>query len=277
MNVFDLHTHSTASDGTLSPADLVRRAAKAGVQFLALTDHDTTAGLQEARDEAEQLNISLIAGCEISVTWNNRTIHVVGLNVDQNSSELQNGLQKLCEFRDWRAREIARRLAQHGIDNAFEGACEFAKGNLISRTHFAHFLVKHGYVSSVREVFKKFLIKNRPGYVSGQWAALDEVVGWIKNAGGQAVIAHPARYNLTRTKLLKLINDFKDAGGEGIEVVSGSHSRDEYFTMAEHAKQQELLASAGSDFHGPENPWIELGKLPELPVGCRPIWHNWDH
>lgn len=275
MRNYDLHTHSTASDGTLAPAQLVQRAATAGVDFLALTDHDTTEGLDEASLAAADANISLICGCEVSVTWSNRTIHIVGLNIDPSNAALQQGLAGLREFRNWRAQEIGRKLAQHGIENAYEGACEFARGNLIGRTHFAHFLVDRGHARSVREVFKKFLISNKPGHVRGQWADLDSVVGWIKAAGGQAVIAHPARYNLTRSKLLKLIGDFRMAGGDAIEVVSGSHSKDEYFTMAEHAKQQNLLASAGSDFHGPENPWIELGRLPELPVGCLPIWHNW--
>jgi predicted metal-dependent phosphoesterase TrpH len=275
MISIDLHTHSTASDGTLSPAELVQRAATAGVSHLALTDHDTTAGLNEARAQAGKVGIQLIPGCEISVTWKQRTVHIVGLNVDPENSELQSGLAKLREFRDWRAREIGRKLGEHGIEEAFEGACHHARGSLISRTHFAHFLVEKGHAKSVRDVFKHFLINNRPGYVRGEWADLQEVVGWIKNAGGQAVIAHPARYNLTRTKLLELIRDFRQAGGDGLEVVSGSHNRDECQHMAQHARQQELLASAGSDFHGPENPWIELGKLPELPAGCSPIWHNW--
>lgn len=275
MISIDLHTHSTASDGTLSPAELVQRAAAAGVRHLALTDHDTTAGLDEARSEADRQGIQLIPGCEISVTWNQRTVHIVGLNVDPENGELQSGLAKLREFRDWRAREIGRKLGEHGIEEAFEGACRHARGSLISRTHFAHFLVEKGYAKSVRDVFKHYLINNRPGYVRGEWAGLPDVVGWIKNAGGQAVIAHPARYNLTRTKLLELIRDFRHAGGDGLEVVSGSHNRDECLHMAQHARQQELLASAGSDFHGPENPWIELGKLPELPAGCSPIWHNW--
>lgn len=275
MSCFDLHSHSTASDGTLSPAELVERAAVAGVEFLALTDHDTTAGLAEARKMARSYDISIINGCEISVTWSNMTVHIVGLNIDDNNAELQQGLLKLQEHRDWRAREIGRRLEQKGISGAYEGACSVARGVLISRTHFAHFLADQGYAKNVRDVFKSFLVNNKPGYVAGTWASLEEVVAWIRNAGGQAVIAHPARYRLTRSKLLRLIGEFKELGGAALEVVSGSHSKDECFTMARYARENGLLASAGSDFHGPENPWIELGRLPELPQGCNPIWNDW--
>ncbi len=271
----DLHTHSTASDGTLSPTQLVNRAAAAGVRTLALTDHDTTAGLTEARQAAKAVGLELINGCEISVTWSAQTVHIVALNVDPETPVLQQGLDSLREFRQWRAEEIGRRLASHGIQGAYEGAAALAQGELISRTHFAHFLVQNGYAESVRAVFKKFLVNNRPGYVSGHWAALGDALDWIKAAGGQAVIAHPARYNMTRSKLLRLIKDFREAGGRAIEVVSGSHSRDEYQTMARHASQNQLQASAGSDYHGPENPWIELGRLPDLPVECQPLWQDW--
>ncbi len=277
MNSFDLHSHSTASDGTLTPTQLVARADEAGVDYLAVTDHDTTAGLDEARMEARSRDIEIISGCEISVTWSNTTIHIVGLNIREDAAELQQGLEKLRTYRQWRAEEIGRRLEKKGIPGAYEGAKERARGVLISRTHFAHFLAEHGYASDVRDVFRKYLVNKKPGYVAGQWAALDEVVGWIKNAGGQAVIAHPARYRLTRSKLLRLIGEFRELGGDALEVVSGSHSRDESFTMAKHARDNGLMASAGSDFHGPENPWIELGQLPALPQGCQPIWNSWTH
>ena len=275
MTAFDLHSHSTASDGTLSPAELVKRAAAAGVDVLALTDHDTTAGLAEARQAAENHAIRIIYGCEISVTWSHITLHIVALNISESTPDLQQGLEKLREHRHWRAREIGRKLEKKGIPGAFEGAEKLAKGVLISRTHFAHFLVQQGYAKNVRDVFKHYLVNNKPGYVAGQWAALEDVLGWINNAGGQAVIAHPARYRLTRGKLLRLIGEFKELGGNALEVVSGSHSKDECFTMAKHARDHGLLASAGSDFHGPENPWIELGHLPALPHGCQPIWNNW--
>ena len=277
MITYDLHSHSTASDGTLTPTELVRRASAAGVDVLALTDHDSTAGLQEARVEAQNLGLSLVNGCEISVTWSGSTLHILGLNLSPDCSQLQTGLEDIREYRHWRAEEIARNLHKAGIKGALEGASTLAKGNLVSRTHFAHFLVNNGYAENVRSVFKKYLVKNKPGFVQGRWASLEDVMGWIKAANGQAVIAHPARYQLSRSKLVRLINEFIELGGVGIEVVSGSHSKDESFTMAKLAADHGLLASAGSDFHGPENPWIELGKLPDLPNGCKPIWHDWVH
>ncbi|MGD2119793.1 MAG: PHP domain-containing protein [Chromatiales bacterium] len=275
MQSYDLHSHSTASDGTLSPTELVNRAAAAGVDVLALTDHDTTAGIAEAHKAAQAQPLSIVNGCEISVTWSGATVHIVGLHVDPDNAELQQGLAGLREFRQWRAEEIGRRLAKAGIEGAYEGARAHAKGVLISRTHFAHFLVERGHARTVRDVFKKFLVQRKPGHVPGQWAPLEDVLGWIQAAGGQAVIAHPARYNLSRTKLLRLIGEFRELGGVALEVVSGSHSKDECYTMARHAREQNLLASAGSDFHGPENPWVELGQLADLPSGCTPVWQDW--
>lgn len=271
----DLHTHSTASDGTLSPEQLVARAAAADVTILALTDHDTLAGIPEARRAANRHGLQLIPGVEISVSWQSQTVHIVGLGIDTNNPELNQGLEGLRSFRHWRAEEIGRRLDKAGFADAYEGAKALSNGKLIGRTHFARFLASRGAADDVRGIFKKFLIKGKPGHVRGQWAALADAVGWICAAGGQAVIAHPARYGLTRSKLLRLIGEFKAAGGAGIEVVSGSHSRDEYFVYARHAREQGLLASSGSDFHGPEQPWIELGRLPPLPEGCTPIWHDW--
>jgi predicted metal-dependent phosphoesterase TrpH len=272
---YDLHTHSTASDGTLAPAELVRKAAASGVDVLALTDHDTTAGLAEAFRAAADSGIRLVSGVEISVTWSAMTIHVVGLGFDPDKSALQRGLARLRDFRDWRAAEIGRRLEKAGISGAFEGARRYSSGRLIGRTHFARYLVEQGHAATVRDVFRKFLLRNKPGHVSGQWAALEDAVGWITAAGGQAVIAHPARYRLTRMKLRRLIGEFSECGGEGIEVVSGSHNRDECFTMARHARECGLLASAGSDYHGPENPYTELGRLMPLPHGSRPVWSGW--
>lgn len=272
----DLHTHSTASDGTLTPTQLVRRAADAGVAVLALTDHDTLAGIDEARQAAATRTLQLVAGVEISVTWNSQTVHILGLNVATDNPDLNAGLESLRAFRSWRAEEIGRRLDKAGYAGAFEGAKALSNGRLIGRTHFARFLAARGAAEDVRGVFKRFLVKGKPGHVRGQWAELADAVSWIRAAGGQAVIAHPARYGLTRAKLLTLIGEFKDAGGNGIEVVSGSHSRDEYFVFARHAREQQLLASAGSDFHDPAYPWIELGRLPALPDGCTPIWRDWD-
>ena len=271
---YDLHTHSTASDGTLPPAELVQAAAAAGVDVMALTDHDTLAGLDEARQMAEQQGVRLIPGVEISVTWQGATVHILGLNVNSECEALQQGLVGLREYRDWRAGEIGRRLDKKGIGGAFEAACALSTGKLVSRTHFARFLVAEGYARDVREVFRKYLVQGKPGHVPGKWAALEDAVGWVLQAQGTAVIAHPARYNMTRSKLRKLIAAFKEAGGRGLEVVSGSHSKDEYLTMARHAKDFGLLSSMGSDFHDPKTPWIALGKLPPLPMGCNPVWRD---
>lgn len=242
---------------------------------MALTDHDTLEGLGEARGEAERLGLKFVPGVEVSVTWSGRTVHIVGLGVDSGSVELQRGLARQREFRDWRAAEMGRRLERAGIAGIYNRACELSSGRLISRTHFARALVEQGRAESVAEVFRKFLVRGKPGHVAGEWAGLEEAVAWIRRAGGQAVIAHPARYGLTRTKLRRLISDFVDVGGVGMEVVSGSHSRGDMFAMATHVRDFSLLASAGSDFHDPQNPWIELGNLPPLPEGLCPIWHDW--
>jgi predicted metal-dependent phosphoesterase TrpH len=269
---YDLHSHSTASDGTLQPPELLQRAGAAGVEVLALTDHDTLDGIETARQAAAANGVLLIPGVEISVSWRGLTVHILGLNVDPQHQGLLDGLQSLQAFRHWRAGEIARKLEKRGVSGALEGAHKFRKGRILSRTHFAHFLVERGHAASVGEVFKRFLVKGKPGFVSGQWAALADATGWIRAAGGMAVIAHPARYRLTRSKLKQLIGEFRDAGGQGLEVVSGSHSRDETLHMAAVSREHRLYASLGSDYHGPEKPWVELGRLRDLPNGCRPIW-----
>lgn len=272
---FDLHSHSTLSDGTLSPDALLRRAHAQGVDVLALTDHDVTDGLAEAAVTAAELGLRLVPGVEISVTWSGVTFHIVGLNIDPTHEGLQSGLAKLRSFRSERGEEIARRLEKHGIEGALAGAQAFASGPILSRTHFARFLVEAGHAKDMRKVFKKFLTHNRPGYVSGDWATLEEAVGWIRDAGGQAVIAHPARYRVSATRLRQFIEAFKDCGGEGIEVVSGSHSAGDVAGMAQYAKRYELLASCGSDYHGPEQSWQELGRPMPLPAGCVPVWREW--
>lgn len=271
----DLHTHSTASDGTLTPTQLLERAAAAGVETLALTDHDTVAGLAEAKLAAADLGVRLIPGAELSVTWGGRTIHVLGLNLDTDSAALNAGLARLLAYRDWRAEEIGRRLDRHGVADAYAGARALAGGTLVGRTHFARLLVQRGLADSVRSVFKHFLVKGKPGHVPGEWATLEEALGWIHAAGGQAAIAHPARYGLTRTKVRNLLGAFRELGGSAVEVVSGSHSKDDAFVFARHAADFGLLASVGSDYHGPENPWMDLGRLPPLPPGCTPIWADW--
>jgi predicted metal-dependent phosphoesterase TrpH len=271
----DLHTHSTASDGTLSPTHLLERAAAAGVAVLALTDHDTLAGLAEAAAAAAALGLVLIPGAELSVTWGGRTVHIVGLNLDVDSPPLNAGLGRLLAYRGWRAEEIGRRLDRHGIRDAFAGARDLAGGSLVGRTHFARLLVRRGLAESERDVFKHFLVQGKPGHVQGEWATLEEAVGWIRTAGGQAVIAHPARYGLTRTRIRALLGAFRELGGSAVEVVCGSHSKDDAFVFARHARDHGLLASAGSDYHGPECPWLDLGRLPPLPADCTPVWADW--
>lgn len=272
---YDLHAHSTASDGTLAPGELMRRAHAGGVQVMALTDHDTLEGLSEAKGAAGSLGLGFVPGVEVSVTWEGLTVHIVGLGIDKEDAVLQRGLASLRAFRDWRAEEIGRRLEKHGIPGGFEAARALSNGRLISRTHFARYLVELGHAKDLREVFRRFLVSGKPGYVPGQWASLADAIGWVRAAGGEAVIAHPARYRVTRSKLRRLIGEFAELGGVALEVVSGSHSRDDYFTMAHHARDFGLAASAGSDYHGPEQPWIELGRLPELPPGCRAVWQGW--
>lgn len=273
--VFDLHSHSTASDGTLTPTQLMHHASAAGVDVLALTDHDSTSGVAEARQAAAACGVELVPGAEISVTWQGMTIHVVALGVDPHSETLQRGLHKLVDFRRWRAEEIGRRLDKCGIGGAYDAALALSNGALISRTHFARYLVAQGRAGDLRTVFKHYLVTGKPGHVPGQWAALEEAVSWIEDAGGMAVIAHPARYRLTRTRLRRLLGEFKEVGGAALEVVSGSHSRDETFTMAAHANDFGLLGSAGSDFHSPDQPWTALGRLAPLPHGCIPVWRDW--
>lgn len=272
--VFDLHTHSTASDGSLSPTELVQRAAACGIGVLALTDHDQTAGLSEASRAAREAGIEFIPGIELSVSWSHQTIHIVGLGINPDCALLQAGIDRLTAFRHWRAEEIDRRLAKKGIHGALEGARDYAKGAILSRTHFAHYLVAQGHARDLRQVFKRFLVRNKPGYVPGEWASLEEVLSWIQEAGGLAVIAHPARYQISASRLRQLLGEFRELGGIGLEVVSGSHSRDDIISMASLSRRYELAASAGSDYHGPQNPYLDLGRLPSLPEECQPVWHH---
>lgn len=269
---YDLHSHSTASDGTLTPTGLVERAARRGVDVLGVTDHDTLDGLQEAAETARRHNIQIIPGVEISVTWRKRTIHMLGLGVDRTNPQLADNLSTLQQFRDWRAEEIGRKLDKKGIPGALQGAKHYTQGRILSRTHFARFLVDAGHAATLGDVFKHFLVPGKPGHVSGRWASLNDAMNWVSGAGGVAVIAHPARYRLTRTKLRELLADFKKSGGQGMEVVSGSHSLDEMRHMAAVCREHDLLASQGSDFHDPEKPWVDLGRLRTLPAGCTPIW-----
>lgn len=271
----DLHSHSTASDGTLTPAGLVARAHAQGVRVLALTDHDSTEGLAEACAAAQTLGLRLVPGVEISVTWQDKTVHIIGLHIDAANAVLQQGLARLRGFRDWRAEEIGRRLAEYGIADAYQGARRYAKGSIVSRTHFARFLVEQGRARELRSVYPHYLTEGKPGYVAGEWATLEEAIGWIRGAGGQAVIAHPARYKMSGVKFELLLNEFKQHGGAAMEVLSGSHTPDDCARMARYAQRHGLLASQGTDYHGPEHTWLELGKLPAMPEGCVPVWEHW--
>jgi predicted metal-dependent phosphoesterase TrpH len=268
---YDLHSHSYYSDGTLAPADLVTSARAAGLDALALTDHDVTEGLSEAAEEAARVGLRVIPGAEISVTWQRQTIHIVALNIDPKNAALQAGLAGLRAWRNARAEEIGRRLERHGIPDAYAGAVAHARGPIISRTHFARHLVAQQRARDMRHAFQQYLARGKAGHVPSAWAPLEQAVSWTRGAGGVAVIAHPARYKLSSTKLLRLLSEFKECGGEGIEVVSGSHSRDDYFRFATLAAKTGLLASSGSDYHGPET-WMQLGRLPALPEGCTPLW-----
>jgi predicted metal-dependent phosphoesterase TrpH len=273
---YDLHTHSRHSDGTLSPTELVQRAHARGVTVLALTDHDVTDGLTEATVQAGTLGMTLIAGVEVSVSWQNQTVHIVGLDIDAALPALQHGLGGLREFRHWRAQEIDRRLARKRILGALEGASRHAHGAILSRTHFARFLVEQGHARDLRQAFKHFLTRDKPGYVPGRWAPLADAVRWIRDAGGVAVIAHPARYRLSAGKLRRLIGEFRECGGGAIEVVSGGHDVETCRHFGNIAREHGLLASVGSDYHGPGQSWCDVGGVPPLPVGCAPVWQAWD-
>ncbi len=272
---YDLHCHSTASDGTLSPAAMVERAVERGVDVLALTDHDTTAGIAEARIAAEANGLELRAGVEISVTWHGHTIHVLALNVDPDAAELAQGLAKIRETRDWRAEEMGRRLENQGIEGAYAEAQSLASGGLIARTHYGRLLIKRGLADSIGGAIKKYLRRGKPAFVGVEWASLEDMINWTTAAGGVAVIAHPARYKMTATKLRLLVEDFKQLGGKGLEVVSGSHNPTEVRMMADIVRRHGLYGSRGSDYHGPENRWIELGRMVALPDDCPPIWQCW--
>lgn len=271
----DLHSHSTISDGLLTPVDLVKHAAEKGVRVLALTDHDDLSGLAEAEQAANEHGIKLIKGVEISVTWRKRTIHVVGLNVDPSYPPLAEGLSLIREGRHHRAKGIAAALEKAGVEGSLEGAYRHASEGIISRTHFARYLIEKGYAKDTKAVFKRYLVKGKPGYFEHQWAELSEAVSWITGSGGAAVLAHPGRYDFGRTNMLLLLEEFRNLGGAAIEVVTGSHTPDQYGEYAKYAKQFDLASSLGSDYHGPGHTYIEMGKLPDLPTGCVPVWRDW--
>ncbi|MET3120671.1 putative metal-dependent phosphoesterase TrpH [Oxalobacteraceae bacterium GrIS 2.11] len=275
LNV-DLHCHSTVSDGLLSPTEIATRAHQHGVDVWALTDHDEISGVATAREVAKNLGMRHVGGVEISVTWAKRTIHIVGLQIDETNAGLVQGLDDTRHGRKQRAMQIGTLLADVGIPNAFEGAQRYV-GNpdLISRTHFARYMVEGGYCKDISEVFKNYLVEGKPGFVEHRWAALQDAVRWIKNAGGVAVVAHPGRYDLSQLEMAAFLDEFKQHGGLGIEVVTGSHTPDQFIEYAKVAEQYGFLASRGSDFHGPGESITELGALPPLPANLTPVWHDW--
>ncbi len=272
----DLHCHSRVSDGALSPNDVVMRATANGVDLLALTDHDEIAGLVEAAEAARTRGLRFIPGVEISVTWGGTQIHIVGLNVDATHSSLVKILEYVRSSRRRRAERIAEELAKVGIDDALRGAYTYAaKPYLIGRPEFARYLVERGYGSDVADVMKHYLGSGKPGHVPHEYATLSHAVQSIKDCGGRAVIAHPGRYKLASAELRRLFKEFKQAGGEAIEVVTGSHTPDQYAEFARLACEFEFTASRGSDFHGPEESCIDLGRMPSLPDDHKPVWHDW--
>jgi predicted metal-dependent phosphoesterase TrpH len=274
----DLHSHSTVSDGTLVPEAMAARAAANGVELWALTDHDELAGQHRARDAAHAFGLDVLHGVEVSVTFAGETVHIVGLGVDPDDATLREGLAATRGGRGPRAREMAAGLAAVGIEGAYEGALRYV-GNpeLISRTHFARFLVDSGVCPDTHSVFRRYLTEGHPGYVPHRWARLGDAVRWITGAGGVAVIAHPARYRFSPTAEYALFSEFVAHGGRGVEVVTASHTHPEQLRMADMAQEFGLLASRGSDFHAPGESRLELGQLPDLPGRLTPGWEALEH
>ncbi len=278
MQHFDLHCHSTVSDGILSPTELVLRAAGRGVKVMALTDHDDLAGLPEARLAAEQNGMTLINGVEISVSWRSYTLHIVGLGFDTTHPPLVQGLQMVRSGRGLRAQKMADELAKIGIGGVLQGAYKYADNpNMIGRTHLARYLVEIGQCKDVKSVFNRYLATGKPGYVKHQWSLLSDAIAWIRGAGGIAVLAHPGRYMTGRCGMGKktmheLLTEFVALGGGALEVVTGSHTPEQYAEFARYAEAFHLLTSCGSDFHAPGESYRDMGRLADFPLGCHPVW-----
>ena len=269
----DLHCHSVVSDGTLTPEQLAARARANGVDLWSLTDHDEVGGQQRALEAARAEGLRYLTGVEVSVTFADETVHIVGLGFDHTDPRMAEGLADTRDGRGPRAIEMGEQLAKVGIHGAYEGALKYV-GNprLISRTHFARFLVETGVCRDTSEVFRKYLVEGKPGYVPHRWARLGDAVRWITQAGGVAVVAHPARYNFSATAEYALFSEFKQHGGQGVEVVTGSHSAAEAQRYAELAREFGLAASRGSDFHSPDESHVDLGRLAPLPADLTPVW-----
>ena len=269
----DLHCHSVVSDGTLTPEQLAARARANGVDLWSLTDHDEVGGQQRALEAARAEGLRYLTGVEVSVTFADETVHIVGLGFDHTDPRMAEGLADTRDGRGPRAIEMGEQLAKVGIPRAYEGALKYV-GNprLISRTHFARFLVETGVCRDTSEVFRKYLVEGKPGYVPHRWARLGDAVRWITQAGGVAVVAHPARYNFSATAEYALFSEFKQHGGQGVEVVTGSHSAAEAQRYADLAREFGLAASRGSDFHSPDESHVDLGRLAPLPADLTPVW-----
>ncbi|TDJ48256.1 MAG: PHP domain-containing protein [Gammaproteobacteria bacterium] len=272
--IADLHCHSTASDGELSPDALVRRAMECGVDTLAITDHDTVDACAELH-AADFPAIRLIPGIEFSTRWHNMGVHVIGLDIDLESTTLAAAIRQQKVARRERAAEISARLAKRGIEDALDGALSFAGNAQIGRPHFARFLIARGYVRSPGEAFRKYLGAGKAGDVKQYWPEMRDVIGWIRSANGTAILAHPAKYKLTNVRLAALADAFQTEGGQAIEVISGQQPIDVTRRLGKLCTDRGLLASCGSDFHGPGQPWSELGRFGSLPDSCRPVWELW--
>ncbi|WP_028387880.1 PHP domain-containing protein [Legionella fairfieldensis] len=273
--MIDLHCHSNCSDGKLSPADLLDKALASGVQILALTDHDTTDGLTPLRKAAHTQAIKIVNGIELSTSWKKYDIHVVGLGIDPDNTVIQTLIKQQNESRITRALQIAEKMKACKVDDAYAKACKIAGHNRIGRPHFAQVFIEEGVVADAATAFKRFLGRGKPAYVPTPWLTIQEAVAGIVEAGGQAVLAHPLKYALTRTKLQELISEFKRAGGVGMEVVSGEMTVTQVNDMAGLCLRYDLLASTGSDYHGDNVSRVSLGKQRPLPLNCTPIWYQW--
>jgi predicted metal-dependent phosphoesterase TrpH len=276
MPKIDLHSHTLASDGRFTPTDVINRAVEFNVEFLAITDHDTTAGLAEARQhiDANQLPIRLIPGIEISTLWQNMDIHIVGLNIDVDNPQLCELIAQQQHRRIERSEIMASRLEKVTREGVLDEVKTIAGDAYITRAHFAKWLVDNGYAKSMQNVFKKFLTRNNPGYVPPMWCSMEQAISAIHSAGGLAVLAHPGRYDLTAKWLKRLLTAFCDAGGDAMEVAQPQQAPNERRNLADYAIQYNLLASQGSDFHYP-SPWMELGRNLWLPSGVEPVWKDW--
>ncbi len=270
--VYDLHSHSLESDGSLSPEALVIRAKEKGVTTLALTDHDTVSGLDIAHKAAQQQQLELISGIEFSCTWQHKTFHIVGLNIDHHNPELLAGAAHIQAIRNDRAKKISAKLAKKNIPDVFERLSAQENLNMITRTHLANFLFEHNYVDSFQAAFNYYLAQGKPAFVSTEWATLEQVTQWIHQAGGVAVLAHPMRYKMTASWMRRFLTAFTEQGGQGIEVITARSNPDEIRRTIQFAKQFNLYASVGSDFHNTTNQWVELGRLAPLPVNIKPVW-----